>query len=188
MKNLKNSFIVKFVGSLFLISVLIGIIFFFTYKPDLGTSLNDFKNLIDVTRQNTFLSNIISISSIFILSASIIGAPIIVLYIFYEGLSIGFTLAVFLFNYKIKGLIFYCLFFFISKFLFTIITLYFAVLSIKFVIKVLDSLVSKNKEEFYKTIVYQFYRFLIVILFVLVNSAIVYFFSNKIISLFINLI
>ncbi len=188
MKNIGKSFLVRFIGALFIISILIGILFFFTYKPNLGTPLNDFKNLIEVTRQNTFLSNIISISCIFILSASIIGAPVIILYIFYEGLSIGFTLSVFLFNYKVKGLIFYCLFFLVSKFLFTLITLYFAVLSIRFVIKVLDALVSKNKEEFYKTIVYQFYRFLIVLMVVLVNSAAIYFLSNKIILLFINLI
>lgn len=188
MKNIKNSFLVKFVVTLFLIGILIGVLFLFSYKPDLGSSLSDFKNLIETTRQNTFLSGIITISAVFILSVSIIGSPLIVFYLFYEGLSIGFALGAFLLNYKIKGLFFYLLFFIFSKLIYIALMIYFGVVAIRFAIKIVDSIASKNREELYKTVVYHFYRFIIVIVSSILNSMLIYLFANKILCLFTKLL
>lgn len=188
MKYFKNNFLVKFVGALFLIGIIIGFLFYFTYKPDLSSNLDSFKTLITTTHQNTFMSNIVLISAIFVLSISIVGLPALVFYIFYEGLSIGFTLGLFLSAYQIKGLIFYLLFFIVSKLLYILIMLYFSVISLKYIVKFVDCILSKNRENLYKTIVYHFYRFIIVLLVVIVNSTLIYFLSNKIIGLFINII
>ena len=104
MKYFKNNFLVKFVGALFLIGIIIGFLFYFTYKPDLSSSIDSFKSLISTTNQNTFISNIILISAIFILSISIVGLPALVFYIFYEGLSIGFTLGLSWQHFMLKDL------------------------------------------------------------------------------------
>lgn len=188
MKNIKNSFLVKFVVTLFLIGILVGILFFFSYKPDLSGTLSDFKNLLETTRQNTFFPNIVFISGIFILSVSLIGFPAILFYLFYEAASIGFAIGLFLFNYELKGLLFYLLFFIASKLIYTVIMIYFSIISLRFVVKMIEALTTKNKEEFYRVIVYHFYRFVIVLIIIILNSGMIYLFANKIIGLFINLI
>lgn len=188
MKLLKNNFLVKFVVTLFFIGLVIGLGFYFAYKPDLSGSLETFKNLVATTHQNTFLSSIVLISAIFVLSISVLGLPAILFYVFYEGLSIGYTFASFIWIYHMKGAIFYFLFFLTSKLLYIIIMFYFVILSIKYIQKFLDNFFSKNREELYKTIVYHFYRFVIVLGAVIVNSLAIYLLSNKIISTFLSLI
>lgn len=188
MKIFKNNFLVKFVGALFLIGIIIGCLFYFTYKPDLSSNLESFKDLIVTTHQNTFISNIVLISAIFVLSVSIVGLPALIFYIFYEGLSIGFTIGLFASAFHVKGLIFYLLFFIVSKLLYTVIMLYFSIISMKYIVKFIDSVINKNREELYKTIVYHFYRFIIILIIVIVNSTLIYFLGNKIIGLFINII
>lgn len=188
MKALKNNFLVKFILSLFIIGVVVGLFFFFTYKPDLAVNIEDFKSLIFDTHQNTFLPSILIILSIFITSISVIGIPAVIFYVFYEGLSIGFTWGIFMLNFKIKGFIFYLLFFVTSKLIYVAIMLYFVIISTKCAIKLVDAIMSKNKEELYRIVVYQFYRFLIVLFIIILNSTLVYLISNKLVSLFINLI
>lgn len=188
MKNFKNNFIVKFVVTLFLIGIIIGFLFYFFYKPDLSAYLESFKNLIQTSHQNIFLSSIVVVSMVFILSISIIGLPVLAFYIFYEGLSIGFTLALFLGVYSLKGALFYLFYLIASKLLFLTIVLYFSIVSIRYSIKFIDSIVSKSRENLYNTIVYHFYRYLIVLVTTIINCTIVYFLANKIVSLLIHLI
>ncbi len=188
MKLLKNNFLVKFVVALFFIGVLVGVGFYFAYKPDLTGHMEVFKGLITAGHQNTFLSSIVIISGIFVLSVSILGLPAILFYVFYEGLSIGYTLATFLFLYHLKGGLFYLLFFLVSKLVFILIMFYFVITSLRYIAKFLDYFFSKNREELYKTIVYHFYRFAIVLGATLVNCVLIYFFANSIIGLFIALI
>lgn len=188
MKLFRASFWTKFVVTLFVVGIVIGFLFYFSYKPDISGYLENFKDLLSKTRQNTFLISIILISSIFILSITIIGFPAIVFYIFYEGLSIGFTFAAFLSFYGIKGFLFYFIFFIFSKVIYILLMLYFSVLSIKFVIKIVNLIKSKRTEEMHKTIVYQFYRFIIVLFGIIINSFAIYLFSHKILRLFSGLI
>lgn len=188
MKFLKNNNLVKFVVALFFIGVIIGAIFYFAYRPDLSGNIETFKDLISSTHQNTFLSSLVLISAIFVLSITVIGLPVAIFYIFYEGLSIGYTLASFVFLYHIKGAIFYLFFFFVSKLVYLLLILYFVVQSVKYVSKFLDYFFSKNKEELSKTVVMHFYRFATVFGLALINSILIYFLANKIISLFIALI
>lgn len=188
MKKFKNNFIVKFTAVLFLIGVVIGFLFYFFYKPDLSAYLESFRNLVETARQNTFLANITSVSLIFVLSISIIGIPVLLFYLFYEGVSIGFTLGLFFGVYKIKGLIFYILYFLVSKALFVVIMLYFSIVSIRYTVRFVDAILSKSRENLYSTIVYQFYRYLIVLVAILLESTIVFFVANKLVGLFLHFI
>ncbi len=188
MKFLKNMFLVKFVVALFLVGILGGLLFELALKPDLANELATFKELITSSHQNTFLSSMITLSMIFVLSISVIGLPIILFYIFYEGLSLGFTLGAFIYFYHLKGAFFYLLFVIFSKVIYFVLLLYFAVISLRYIAKFLDTFFSKNREELYKTIVFHFYRFLAVLLLSLANSTLIYFLSNLILKLFINLL
>ena len=188
MKFLKNNFLVKFVVTLFFIGLIIGIGYHLTFRPNLGDTLEIFKEMILGTHQNTFLTSIVVISAIFILSLSVIGMPVILFYVFYEGVSIGYTLIAFILTYHFKGAVFYLLFFIISKLIFLVLVGYFSIMSLRYIATFLDHFFSKNKSELYKTIVYHFYRFAIVLGIAIINCGLIYLFANKLIRLFINLI
>lgn len=188
MKFFKNNFVVKFVVTLFLISIIFGLLFFFAYKPDLNAHIEDFKSLVTTSRQNVFLLNLGLISLIFILSISIVGLPGIIFYLFYEGFSIGFTLGLFLMSFKIKGLLFYLIFIISSKLIYLVVMLYFSVMCIRFIWEILEALVYKNKENLYKNIIYHFYRFVIILFILIINSIFIFLFSNNILKLVLGLI
>ena len=66
--------------------------------------------------------------------------------------------------------------------------LYFSILAIRYSINFIDAVISKSKENLYKTIVYHFYRYLVVLFVVIINSTLVFLLSNKVVSIFIGLI
>lgn len=180
MKTFIRSNSVKFVVALFVVGIISGIIFYNISRPDLSEYITSFKELIVTTHQNTFLSSIISISAIFILSISIIGLPVAIFYLFYEALAVGYAFAGFIGLYQLKGALFYLVFFITSKLIFLIIMEYFIIFAIKYVSKFLDAFFSKNKERLYETIVYHFGRFGIVFTAVIINATFIYFFANAI--------
>ena len=188
MKFLKNNFVVKFTISLFLVSITVGILAFFAFKPELTNQIENFKNLILTTNQNVFLIDIGIITMIFIASISIIGLPLIIFYIFYEGMSIGFTAGAFIYTFKIKGFGFYLLFLMATKLIFLLLIFYFIIVSIRFTYKIIGALIYKNKENLYDTVINQFARFVIILILIILNSSMIYFLTNKFLTIFIDLI
>lgn len=188
MKMLKNNKAVKFIVTLFLVGFVVGIITFITFKPEMGAYLSDFAKMVSTNHINSFLLNIGLISLVFVLSISLIGSPLIFVYLFYEGFSIGYTLMSFTITFGYKGFIFYLLYFIVVKLIFDICILYFCYMSIKFDYKVTYNLVNKKKDIVYKIFVNQLYRYIILLVVIVVNSTIMYFLGNKLISLFLPLI
>ncbi len=184
MKNIKANVIAKFIIALFIIGILTGIIFYLTYKPNLTSYFNEFKSLIETTHQNTYLSSLFIVGSIFVLSVSIVGVPVLLFYIFYEGLSLGFTASLFL-SFSFKKFIFYLIFVVLAKAIFIIFILYFTIISVKSSIKLFNALIEKNRVDLERTIINHFYRFMIVLALVLLNSTLIFLFANKILALII---
>jgi hypothetical protein len=188
MNMLKRKFLLKFVLSLFVVGIILGVIFNLAYKANFEPDFESFKEFIGTGHINTFMPHIILIIGTFILSISVIGIPLIIFYTFYIGLAFGFTITTFIKFYHLKGLLFYVLYFMSTKLIFYILLLYFIILSLRFSYKLVNSLIRKDTKELYTVIIYHFYRFLIVIFFSILNSAIIYFLSKLILSKMVNLI
>ncbi len=188
MKKFNIPVIVKFTLALFIVGITSGLIFYFAYKPDLTQELNSFIENISMTHINIILPSVFAVSLVFISSISIIGNLILIFYLFYEGLTIGFTLGAFIGLYSMKGLLFYLIFIVFTKLISIIVLLYFSSMAFNYSIKFIDSITSKNREAMSRAIVYHFYRFLIVLIITFANGFLIYLFGNKIVSLFINLL
>lgn len=186
MKILKNNFLVKFIVTLFLVGFIFGFLYFITMKPEVGGFIENFKEVTKNTRQNTFLLNLAIICAVFFLSISVIGLPLVFFINFYTGISVGYTLCAFISVSHLKGFFFYLIFIVLSKLIFYIVLMYFIYISIKFTYNVVIKFVKKDQSGFYQLIIGHFYRFLIVLGVVLVNSGIIYLFTNKILSLALN--
>ena len=185
MKKIKINIIVKFVVTLFLLCTLLGIVFYFNSKPDLGLYIDSFMKRLSNTHQNVFILNIGVICLIFVSSLIVVGLPLSYLYLCYEGFTIGFTLCAFVSQNKINGLLFYILFLLLSKLIQIIINMFFIVTSTKYAVNIIPSLLNKNKEKIYRSLVYQFYRFAMILLLTILNSTFIYFFVNKILVHFV---
>ena len=183
MKTHKAVYILKFAVLLFVFGIVLGSIIYLSYKPSLTFFFDEFKSTIFTSHNNVFLIDIGIITLIFIASITIIGMPLIVFYIFYEGLSLGYTLVAFFTYNSFKGVLFYILFFIIIKLIYIILVLYFSVISIKFSKEFLKNLVQKNKSEVFHNLYLHFLRYVIVLGATLVNSTFIYFFSNKLLTL-----
>lgn len=188
MIKIKNCSLVRFVIALFLFGLTIGIVVYFSFKPNLTEYINNFKNLIVSSPNNTFLLNVIIISSIFLLSLLIVGTPLIVFFIFYEGLSIGYTLSVFISFFGFKGALFYLLFFIVVNLIFVVLSIFFSIQSLNFSYKLVKNIIAKNIDKVYKMLIEHVLRYGIIVSICIINSLLTYLLSNKLISLFIGLI
>lgn len=188
MKIFKNNFVVKFVVTLFLFGIAVGAVAYLSFKPDITLYLDEFKSVVATGHNNVFILNLSILTGIFILSIVIAGIPLVLFYIFYEGLSIGYTIAAFMAYYSFKGVLFYLLFFIVIKLIYIIVILYFSIVSIRFAYNFGKYLYEKNKEGVYKVLRLEFIRYILIGIIILINSTLIYFLSNKIISLFIGLI
>jgi len=182
MKILKNNFLVKFIITLFLIGFIFGFLYFITIKPEVTSLIEGFKETINSSRQNTYLLSLGIICIIFFLSVSVLGLPIIFFINFYAGLSLGYTLCAFISFANLKGFFFYLIFIFLSKLIFLVVLMYFIYTSVQFTYSLVMKFIKKDQSGFYYLIIGHFYRFLIVLGAVLVNSSLIYLFTNKILS------
>ena len=118
-KNKKNLWL--FLGIIFLFGIGVGIYFGLQTNGILENTLTNFN--LNFQEQTTHFSIIhfVLLCILLISSILIIGIPLAIAYLFYEGISIGFCFTIFTITYNLKGFLFIFLFFLITKVLFLII-------------------------------------------------------------------
>ena len=174
MKNRKNFSINRIILYTIIFGFISGIAFFMLKNnTDYSYYIKDFLVKSNEVKQNMVLSNALFIIIIYILSLSIIGIFLIYLLLFFASFAIGFTFALFTSYLKIKGLIFYILFFFESKFINFVLLFYFISVSTSFALRLLKAIFEKNERGIFKSFYNHFFRFIIVLVATIVNSLII---------------
>lgn len=179
-----NRSIIKFLVMLFITSILVGIYLYLSkeklIKESINTELIKMINNLDITRQNNILNHLLIMIVISVLSLTIIGLPIILIYFLYEGVSIGFLLSSFINYSPIKGMLFGTIFIIISKIIYIAILIYLLTNTLKYTKSFLKRLkIAKNE-----LIINQVIKILFCITITLINDIILYFIGNKIITIF----
>ena len=125
----------------------------------------------------------IILSSLLILSIFIIGIPLSIFFIFFNGFSIGFIISSLSSIFGFKGLIYSIIHIIINKFVF-LFFLYFLFLAMyKIVLLLIKYWVHKekiNKDE----IIHLFKKIILCLLIIIIYDLILYFLGNKIMNLF----
>ena len=190
MKRIKSSNVAKiFILTLIIIGILFGIIYFIM-QSDLNKNLIAEKiigleNTIKNTHQNMILPHLIIIITLVFLSYSIIGMPLILFYLFYECTSLGFMLAAFYSTFKIKGILFGLLFILLSKLIFILCLIYISYIALKITKKLLRVLIFKENDSLYLHLKNLFLKLGITIGVTVAYDLFLYFFANKILTLFL---
>lgn len=186
-----NKFLIQFLISLLIIGILIGI-YIYIRQPSLvkASIINELKSLEDVlksSRQNNFLYHIFLLSIIAFLSTFVIGLPIIVFYMFYEGISMGFLLASFINYKKISGLLFGTTFFIINKLLLFAALIYLLIASINYSKKIIINI--KNKDyRMSEYLLTHLIKIIFVFIIIMIYDIFIYYLGNKILTYFIFLL
>lgn len=179
-----NRSIIKFLVMLFITSILIGIYLYLSkeklIKESINTELIKMINNLDITRQNNILNHLLIMIVISVLSLTIIGLPLILIYFLYEGVSIGFLLSSFINYSPIKGMLFGTIFIIISKIIYITILIYLLTNTLKYTKSFLKRLKMTKNE----LIINQVIKILFCITITLINDIILYFIGNKIITIF----
>lgn len=179
-----NRSIIKFLVMLFITSILVGIYLYLSkeklIKESINTELIKMINNLDITRQNNILNHLLIMIVISVLSLTIIGLPVILIYFLYEGVSIGFLLSSFINYSPIKGMLFGTIFIIISKIIYIAILIYLLTNTLKYTKSFLKRLKMTKNE----LIINQVIKILFCITITLINDIILYFIGNKIITIF----
>lgn len=182
-----NKKVFIFISIILLIGIISGILFLIflneASKELIFLNINEYiQNLNNYKINNIFMDTII-LSSLLILSIFIIGIPLSIFFIFYNGFSIGFIISSLSSIFGFKGLIYSIIHIIINKFVF-LFFLYFLFLAMyKIVLLLIKYWVHKekiNKDE----IIHLFKKIILCLLIIIIYDLILYFFGNKIMNLF----
>lgn len=179
-----NRSIIKFLLMLFITSILVGIYLYLSkeklIRESINTELIKMINNLDITRQNNILNHLLIMIVLSVLSLTIIGLPIILIYFLYEGVSIGFLLSSFINYSPIKGMLFGTIFIIISKIIYITILIYLLTNTLKYAKNFLKRLKMAKNE----LIINQVIKISFCTTITLINDIILYFIGNKIITIF----
>lgn len=169
-----------------IIGIITGIVFVIMLdeatKEILFLNINEFLQNFSNTNINGGLMHLVILSSLLILSIFLVGGPLLIFYMFYNGFSIGFVVSSITYIFGIKGMLYGSIYILISRLVYIIVLIIFNVNLFKIIKCNIDSLVYKkgNKESlsvFYK-------RSIVFIGIILINDVILYFGGGKLINLF----
>ncbi len=171
----RNKVYIYLVIIIVLISLLVGIIYFNmlnnNIKLDIINTLNNSK-----LNYNNIIKDLIIMCIILVTSFFIIGIPLSILYLIYNGLSLGFILSSFYSTYKINGIFYFLYYSFINKLIPFILIIIFIKRCIQ-ISRLLIGYIIYKDNSVKRRIYYNFKNSLYIILFVLIINIIIYFIS-----------
>ncbi len=177
----RHKSLLLFISILFFFGFITGILFYFKQEASV-------KENITLSLTNLFQNNVFTIKNIFyhfivliIICATLfcfIGFPILIIYIFFEGITIGFIVPIFFSLFKINAVWYFLLYFFLVKFLFVFFLFMLFVKSF-YCLKNYILCLKRKSYAFMKNLKY----IVLLIVFILVNDCFVYFVSNRILIL-----
>ena len=182
-----NKKIYLFLGIIFAIGSVLGIIFLIyldeASKDIIFLNINEWIQGIKGANINNIIPHVLILSSLFLLSLFIIGIPLVLFFVFYNGFSIGFALMSLIEIFGIKGLLYGIIYIIITKGIYLFFLIIIVVSLLKISLIMLKRLFNKekiNKENLNLLIK----RILICIAIIFISDIILYFGASHLITIF----
>ena len=182
-----NKKIFIFISTILTIGIIAGILFLVflneASQEIVFLNINDYLQNINTYTFNNIFMDIIILSCLIILSLFIIGIPLTIFFIFFNGFSIGFVIASLSIIFGFKGFIYSIIYTIINKLVFSFF-LYFLILALfKLILIIFKHFIYKekiNKDE----IIHLFKKIALCLIIIIIYDVLLYFFGNNIINLF----
>lgn len=185
---MKHSKYFRFIVVLLTIGILVGIIMYLNLDSNSKKSIIEYfmniQNNLANTKQNNLIFHLIIILLFILSSLTVVLYPLTTFYLFYELVSIGFTIASYFHLNGLFGVIYSLVYIIINKLLFIIILIYINYISYKMIKKIINSLLKKENIGIRELYLNYFSKILICLVALLIFNTLTYFFGNKILSLF----
>lgn len=169
-----------------IIGIITGIVFVIMLdeatKEILFLNINEFLQNFSNTNINGGLMHLVILSSLLILSIFLVGGPLLIFYMFYNGFSIGFVVSSITYIFGIKGMLYGSIYILISRLVYIIMLIIFNVNLFKIIKCNIDSLVYKKSNKESLSVFYK--RSIVFIGIILINDVILYFGGGKLVNLF----
>ena len=169
-----------------IIAIITGIVFVIMLdeatKEILFLNINEFLQNFSNTNINGGLMHLVILSSLLILSIFLVGGPLLIFYMFYNGFSIGFVVSSITYIFGIKGMLYGSIYILISRLVYIIVLIIFNVNLFKIIKCNIDSLVYKKSNKESLSVFYK--RSIVFIGIILINDVILYFGGGKLVNLF----
>lgn len=169
-----------------IIGIITGIVFVIMLdeatKEILFLNINEFLQNFSNTNINSGLMHLVILSSLLILSIFLVGGPLLIFYMFYNGFSIGFVVSSITYIFGIKGMLYGSIYILISRLVYIIVLIIFNVNLFKIIKCNIDSLVYKKSNKELLSVFYK--RSIVFIGIILINDVILYFGGGKLVNLF----
>ena len=184
----KKSTIFKFIATLFILGIIVGIILYLNLDSDIKKSIistvTNLNENLKTTKQNNLLFHLLIISSSLLASLTIFLFPLNIFYLFYESLCIGFIFASFFNISGLSGLLYALIYIILNKALYLLILVYLNIISYKLIKKILKALFQKDNISVRDLYLNYFKKILICLASLTILDIFIFFFGNKILSLF----
>lgn len=173
----RNKKYLLLVGIIIGLGVIIGFFYYQFLSSD--TKLNIINTIKDANglQNNGIIKDLIIMSLLLVMSFLIIGMPFSIFYLFYEGISNGFIISIFLDAFNLPGLIFILLYILVNN----ILILFLMVIFVRKLINIsryMIGLIIYRKDNILKEkIIWNFQNSLYILVFVLIINIILYFIS-----------
>ena len=154
------------------------------FKPNQKIVLDCIKNWsinINKIHINNILPHLMILSLFLVLSSFLIGTPLYIFYIFYNGFTIGFTISSLCKIYNFKGFIYSLIYILITKGLYLFLLLCFLTLLFRVGENIVFYLIKKTKPSNHEKTLKKATIFLFLIF---INDIFIYFYGNKILAIF----
>ena len=188
----RHGVLLTFLSVLFLISVIIGIILYLKSSNEsklyVNNLLTNIKESLLNTKVNNIFKHLLILGVITLLSFTILGYLCGFIYLFYEGISLGYTITALVANYAIKGFIFGILYNVVFKFVYIIIYILILLKLFDLVKLLVNNLVFKKQYTTKHSFKRIFLSIFLLITIIFINDIIIYFLTNFLLKLIINVL
>ena len=175
-----------FMGIVLVIGIITGVVFVLMLdeatKEILFLNINNFLQSFDASNISILVQHLVILSTLLILSIFLIGGPLVIFFMFYNGFTIGFIISSITCIFGIKGMLFGVLYVIVSKLVFVVLFIIFSVNLFKIVKCVIDYLVYKKSNK--ESLVMFMKRSIVFIGIIMISDIILYFGGVKLINIF----
>lgn len=191
---IKNKYLNIFLISLIFIGIIFGIIIFYKQTDGIKNVIGEKIGAISLENYSFFTNFLFSSIIILIIAffgITIIGDIGIIIYIFYESVSLGFLLISLINSSNFNGFIFFTIYLLLFKIIYYIIIWYITINSIIISKNILFIILNKNnenKEKIESKYKVYIFRIFVILTINFINNILIYYISTKILKIFLFLL
>lgn len=173
------------ISTFLVVGIVLGIVFVLMQdeatKEILFLNINESIQKFSAYKINLMGIHLMTLSSLLVLSIFIIGGPLIIFFLFYNGFTIGFIICNLTLIFGIKGLLYALIYIIITRGVYLVLINLLITKLFKIIKNVINKVIKKEKNN---NLVFYIEQSLIIIGIIFINDIILYFLGNKLMNLF----